>query len=85
MSSRASRHGRLTRMRFSSRLSSAMSNSQGRLLAANRKTRSFEFLIRPSSYMRSSVFMRRLASCSPVEVRELSIESISSKKIVLGW
>lgn len=77
--------GKVTRMRFSSLLSSAMSSSQGKLLAAKRNTRSVRDLIRPSSWIKSSVFMRLDASCSPSALRELRIESISSMKIVVGW
>ena len=77
--------GRWTRILFSRRRRRAMSNSHGRLLAASKKTLSPLDLIKPSNYIKSSVFILLLASCSPEELRELRIESISSMKMVLGW
>ena len=84
MFSLASLLGRGTKILFSSLLKRAASSSQGRLLAANKKTLSLHDLIRPSSYISTSVFILLLASCSPLEVLELIMESISSKKMVLG-
>ena len=76
--------GKGTNILFSNLLNRAMSNSQGKLLAANKNTLSFYDLINPSNYIKSSVFILLLASCSPEEVLELKIESISSMNIVLG-
>ena len=76
--------GRGTKILFSSLLNKAISSSQGRLLAASKNTLSLDDLISPSSYISNSVFILLLASCSPEEVLELKIESISSIKIVEG-
>eukprot|EP00116_Pleurobrachia_bachei_P008493 sb/3468755/ len=59
----ASLFGKSTRILFSKRLSMAWSNSQGRLLAANRNTKSSD-LASPSIWTSSSVFIRRDPSCS---------------------
>mmetsp|Transcript_70500 Transcript_70500/g.206770 ORF Transcript_70500/g.206770 Transcript_70500/m.206770 type:complete len:216 (-) Transcript_70500:483-1130(-) len=86
MASLAAALGRFTRIRFSSRRSMALSRSQGRFEAASRKTMSFS-RARPSIWISSSVFIRRLPSCSPPPSppRALMMESSSSMKIVEGW
>mmetsp|Transcript_32491 Transcript_32491/g.85829 ORF Transcript_32491/g.85829 Transcript_32491/m.85829 type:complete len:205 (+) Transcript_32491:596-1210(+) len=86
MASLAGTLGRLTRIRFSSRRSMALSRSHGRLEAASRKTWS-PVLRRPSIWISSSVFIRRLPSCSPPPSppRAPMRESSSSMKIVEGW
>lgn len=84
MPSLASLLGSGTRILFSNLLNNATSNSHGKLLAANKNTLSFYDFISPSNYINSSVFILLLASCSPDEVLEPMIESISSTNIVLG-
>mmetsp|Transcript_5386 Transcript_5386/g.13030 ORF Transcript_5386/g.13030 Transcript_5386/m.13030 type:complete len:228 (+) Transcript_5386:124-807(+) len=84
IASRAPGPGRGTKMRFSRRRRSAESRSQGRLDAQSRNTWSSDEMT-PSSWMSSSVFMRRLPSCScPAERRWDIMASISSRKIVDG-
>mmetsp|Transcript_19582 Transcript_19582/g.55206 ORF Transcript_19582/g.55206 Transcript_19582/m.55206 type:complete len:205 (-) Transcript_19582:122-736(-) len=86
MASLASALGKLTRTLFSSRLNMASSKSQGKFEAARRKTWSCVSRSRPSIWISSSVFMRRLPSCSPSPPpRALIRESSSSMKMVVGW
>mmetsp|Transcript_10270 Transcript_10270/g.22796 ORF Transcript_10270/g.22796 Transcript_10270/m.22796 type:complete len:226 (-) Transcript_10270:650-1327(-) len=88
-----------TKTLFSSRRSTAMSKSHGRLLAAMTKTCSEELPpwatwalaeaavapLTPSICISNSVFIRLEASCSPPSPSlDVRMESISSRNIVLG-
>mmetsp|Transcript_58469 Transcript_58469/g.117394 ORF Transcript_58469/g.117394 Transcript_58469/m.117394 type:complete len:491 (-) Transcript_58469:407-1879(-) len=78
--------GSVTKTRFSRRRSRAMSSSQGMLDAASTNT-SASLLAKPSIWIRSSVFMRRLPSCSlppSNPPRCPMMASISSRKMVEG-
>lgn len=70
---------------FSTLLRKALSSSQGELVDASKNTFSLSWDQSPSSWISSSVFSLRLASCSPAQSRAIMMESISSMKIVEGW
>mmetsp|Transcript_35284 Transcript_35284/g.99464 ORF Transcript_35284/g.99464 Transcript_35284/m.99464 type:complete len:201 (-) Transcript_35284:180-782(-) len=70
---------------FGMRRRAASSSSSGRFVAPTISTRrSLLEGSQPSICTRSSVFRRRLASCSPSALRALSSESISSMKTTAG-
>mmetsp|Transcript_12449 Transcript_12449/g.31516 ORF Transcript_12449/g.31516 Transcript_12449/m.31516 type:complete len:215 (-) Transcript_12449:155-799(-) len=64
----------------------ASSSSSGRLVAPTiRSRRSEQDGSHPSICTSISVLSRRLASCSPSDLRALRMESISSMKMTAGW
>lgn len=87
-SRRASASGSGMYTRFSSRRRSASSRSHGKLVAANSMTGGWlppaGPALTPSICTSSSLFTRRLASCSPAAPRAVHSASISSMKMVAG-